>query len=173
MPNVLKTDSSKIHGPDCNPQKQKKIVFEGSILKIISGANTLCSVDLSNFGVFGSENGGSVKRSYYIPAGGSYTLTVSNISQDQGEVSMIVLFVNYDNSLPDYDRRIQVEYKGNYIPCGNMLFLTGTTIQDIPWHGWDMSSYDVSVTSPQLEYGGLFIYNPTIAEIEVQILVMN
>jgi len=173
MPNVLKTDSSLICGPDCNPQKQKKIIFEGSILKIISGSSTLVSVDLSHFGIFGSENGGSVKRSYYIPSGGSYTLTASNIAQEQGEVSLIVVFVNYDKIVPDYNRRIQVEYKGNYIPCGNMLFLTGATKDDIPWHGWDMSPYDVSVTSPQIEYGGLFIYNPTIAEIEVQILVMN
>ena len=186
MPNIPTTDQSKIRGIDCNPQKQKKIVFEGSTLKIISGSNTLYGLDLSNFGQFGSEFGGSFKKSYYIPSNNSYTLYGGNIAQDQGEVSMIIIMVNYDKSIPPSDQYITIEYKGKILPCGNLMFLTGTTIDDRPWQGWDLEPFDPNkplinyspqldpnITSPNFELGGMLIYNPTIGEVEVQILVMN
>jgi len=186
MPNVLTTDTTLIQGYDCNPQKQKKLIFEGCTLKIISGSNTLYGLDLCNFGQFGSENGGSFKKSYYIPTGGTYTLFGGNVAQEQGEVGMIVIQVNYDKTVAIEDRYITINYKGSVFACGPLMFLTGTTEDTIVWHGWDLEPYNTSappihfspqidpnVTSPDFNLGGMLIYNPTIGEVEVQILVMN
>lgn len=185
MPNVLSTDQTYIQGVDCNPQKQKKIIFEGSTLKVISGSNTLFGIDFSNFGQFGSEFGGSFKKDVYIQSQQTYTLYGGNISQAQGEVSMIVLMVRYDSATALVDRHISVDYKGKIIPCGTLLFLTGVTKDDVAWHGWDLEPYtnaspipysptiSPNVTSPDYDFGGLLIYNPTNGEIEVEILVMN
>ena len=186
MPNVLSTDQSLIQGYNCNPEKQKKIIFEGSTLKIISGAQTLYSLDLSNFGQFGSEAGGSFKKSYYIPSLSTYTLFGGNIAQEQGEVGMIIMLVNYDSYIPDAGRYITIEYKGSIITCNNLTFLTGTTMDTTPWQGWDLEPYnlaaspinyspqlDPNISSPDFNYGGMLIYNPTSAEVEIQILVMN
>ena len=71
MPNVLSTDPRFIKYVDCNPEKQKKIVFEGSFLKIIMGSQVLDTVDLSNFFHPASINGGSFKKRVYIQSGGS------------------------------------------------------------------------------------------------------
>ena len=177
MPNILSTDQSRIRSIDCNPQKQKKIIFEGSTLKIISGSETLYALDLSTFGQFGSEWGGSFKKNYYVPSKQTYSVFAGNISQVQGEVSMIVVMVNYDKSIPAADRHLIIEYHGHIFPCGPLMFLTGSTLDDRPWHGWDMDPEDVTVSSPvsspNFDLGGLLIFNHTIGEVEVQILVMN
>ena len=186
MPNILSTDQSQIKFGTCDLQKQKKIIFEGSTLKIISGANTLYALDLSNFGQFGSEFGGSFKKDVYIPSQQTYTLFGGNVAQEQGEVSMIIVMVNYDSSIPLADQHLTIEYKDKLFSCGNLMFLTGTTKDTQPWQGWDLEPYNLSappinfsptidpnVTSPNFDLGGMLIFNPTIGEVEVTILVMN
>jgi hypothetical protein len=157
-------------GYTCDANKQMKIVFEGSFIKVIRGSETLYSLDMSGFGQFGSDFGGSFKKSYYIPAGGNYMLYGGNVAQAQGEVSMIVIRARYDSSIPAENQYITIDYKGEIFPCRNLMFLTGATKDDIPWAGWDL---DETVASPDLDLGGMLISNPTSGEVEIQILVMN
>jgi hypothetical protein len=184
MPNVLSTDPRFIKYVDCNPEKQKKIVFEGSFLKIIMGSQVLDTVDLSNFFHPASINGGSFKKRIYIQSGGSYTLYGGNIAQDQGEVSMVIVRVKYDSTLPDTEKMIHWEYEGNLFPCKNLLFLTGKTKDHEKHHGWDLEPYTPEAstfspvlspqpTSPDLSLGGIVLKNTTLKEVEVEILVMN
>lgn len=194
MPNVLKTDSRYIKYVDCNPEKQKKIVFEGSFLKIIEGAKVLHSLDMSGFFHPASINGGSFKKRIYIEAEKSWNLYGGNIAQDQGEVSLIIVKVKYDKSLTEDQKLIYWEYKGKTFPLKNVLFLTGKTLDHVKHHGWDLEPYNVygdptnvspvidpefspvlspQPTSPDLSLGGIKIMNTTIKEVELEILVMN
>jgi hypothetical protein len=187
MPNIQSTDSRYVKYVDCNPDKQKKLVFEGSSLKIIQGSQVLEAVDFSGFFHPASENGGSFKKRIYIPSDGSYNLYGGNIAQDQGEVSLIVIRVKYDKSILEGDRVIYWEYKGNVFPCKNLIFLTGKTLDSDPHKGWDLEPYNADVspapvfsplldpqpTSPDLSLGGIKISNPTLKEVELEILVMN
>lgn len=184
MPNILSSDPRFIKYANCSPEKQKKIVFEGSFLKIIMGSQVLDTVDLSNFFHPASINGGSFKKRVYIPSGESYNLYGGNIAQDQGEVSMIVIRVKYDPSLPEVEKLIYWEYEGNLSPCKNLLFLTGKTLDHVKHHGWDLEPYSPEAstfspvlspqpTSPDLSLGGIVLKNTTLKEVEVEILVMN
>jgi hypothetical protein len=184
MPNILSSDPRFIKYANCNPEKQKKIVFEGSFLKIIMGSQVLDSVDLSGFFHPASMTGGSFKKRTYIPSGGSYNLYGGNIAQDQGEVSMIVIRVKYDPTLSEGEKLIYWEYEGNLFPCNNLLFLTGKTLDHIKHHGWDLEPYAQEAstfspvlspqpTSPDFSLGGITLRNPTLKEVEVEILVMN
>lgn len=194
MPNILKTDSRYIKSIDCNPEKQKKIVFEGSFLKIIMGSNVLYSLDMSGFFHPASINGGSFKKRIYISPESSWDLYGGNIAQDQGEVSLIVIKVKYDKALTDDERLIFWEYKGKTFPLKNLLFLTGKTLDHIKHHGWDLEPYNVygdpsnispvvdpefspvlspQPISPDFSLGGIKIINPTLKEVELEILVMN
>lgn len=184
MPNVLSSDPRFIRYANCNPEKQKKIVFEGSFLKIIMGSQVLDTVDLSKFFHPASITGGSFKKRTYIPSGGSYNLYGGNIAQDQGEVSMIVIRVKYDSTLPENEKLIYWEYEGNLFPCNNLLFLTGKTLDRVKHHGWDLEPYSSEAstfspvlspqpTSPDFSLGGITLRNPTLKEVEVEILVMN
>ena len=186
MPNIYKTDPRFIENLDCNPQKQKKIIFEGSFLKIVMGSQVLDSVDLSSFFHPASQNGGSFKKNFFISPGSTYTLYGGNVAQDQGEVSMIVMRVKYDSSLTETQKVINIEYEGKILPCKNIFFVTGKTLDHAKYHGWDLEPWDGSVpspgfspvlspmpSSPDLTFGGILINNPTLKEIEVEILVMN
>jgi hypothetical protein len=186
MHNINTTDPRYIKGIDCNPTKQKKIIFEGSSLKIISGSQVLDSVDLSGFSHFASEFGGSMKKRVFIPSLQNYYLYAGNIGQDQGEVSLIVMKVRYDSSLAEEEKYITWEYEGYVFPVKNLLFLSGRTLDIIKHHGWDLEAYDDTATSPvftptlnpvlteqDLTFGGILIYNRTGKEVEVEILVMN
>lgn len=187
MPNILSTDPRNIKYLDCNPEKQKKIVFEGSSLKILMGSQVLDTVDMSSLFHPASINGGNFRKRIYIPSDGSYNLYGGNIAQDQGEVSLIVIRVKYDKSIPEGDRVIYWEYKGNIFPCNNLMFLTGKTLDSDPHKGWDLEPYNADVspapvfspsldpqpTSPDLSLGGIKISNPTLKEVELEILVMN
>ena len=187
MPNVLSTDPRDIKYVDCNPEKQKRIVFEGAFLKIVMGSNVLDTVDMSSLFHPASINGGNFKKRIYIPSNGSYDLYGGNIAQDQGEVSMIIIRVKYDKSISETDRVIYWEYKGNIFPCKNLMFLTGKTLDSIPHQGWDLEPYAADVspapvfspvldpqpTSPNPLLGGIKINNPTLKEVELEILVMN
>lgn len=187
MANITPPDPRYLGGYDCTPSGQKRIIFEGSTLKVVSGSSTLYGLELGSFGQFGSEFGGSFKKTHYINPSEYYTLYGGNIAQDQGEVGMIVIKVRYDKSIPKEDQYITIEYKGKIIPCGTLLFVTGVTKDDVIWHGWDLEPYntnysptinyspqlDPNITSPDFSMGGMLIYNPTIGQIEVQILVMN
>lgn len=186
MHNINTTDSRYIKSIDCNPVKQKKIIFEGSFLKIISGSQVLDSVDLSGFSHFASEFGGSMKKRVFIPSLQNYYLYAGNIGQDQGEVSLIIMKVRYDSSLPEEEKYLTWEYEGKIFPIKNLMFLTGRTLDAIKHHGWDLEAYNDQATSPQfsptlnpvltspdLTFGGILIYNRTGKEVEVEILVMN
>jgi hypothetical protein len=186
MHNINTTDPRYIKALDCNPTRQKKIIFEGSSLKIISGAQVLDSVDLSGFSHFASEFGGSMKKRVFIQPDLNYYLYAGNIGQDQGEVSFIIMKVKYDSSLPEEEKYITWEYEGYVFPVKNLLVLSGRTLDDIKYHGWDLEAYDDTVTSPvfspnlnpnltpqDLTFGGILIYNRTGKEVEVEILVMN
>lgn len=184
MATVLSTDSRGILYLNCDPLKQKKIVFEGSSLKIIMGSQVLDTVDLSSIFHVSSENGGSFVKRLFISAGNQYALYGGNIAQDQGEVSLIVIKVKYDKSLEESQKLISMSYLGKTLPIKNMTFLTGKTLDHIKHHGWDLEPYgqanDVSSpvlspmpTSPDFTRGGIIINNLTTKEIEVEILVMN
>jgi hypothetical protein len=194
MPNVLKTDSRYVKYIDCNPEKQKKIVFEGSILKIIEGSKVLHSVDMSGFFHPASITGGSFKKRIFIDPETSWNLYGGNIAQDQGEVSLIIVKVKYDKSLTEDEKLIFWEYKGRTFPLKNVLFLTGKTLDHVKHHGWDLEPYNVygdptnvspvvdpefspvlspQPTSPDFSLGGIKIMNTTRKEVEVEILVMN
>jgi hypothetical protein len=194
MPNVLKTDSRYIKFLNCNPEKQKKIVFEGSFLKIIEGSKVLYSLDMSGFFHPASINGGSFKKRIYIDPEKEWNLFGGNIAQDQGEVSLIVIKVKYDRTLTDDEKLIFWEYRGKRFPLKNVLFLSGKTLDHVKHHGWDLEPYNVygdptdvspvvnpefspvlspQPTSPDFSLGGIKILNTTSKEVEVEILVMN
>lgn len=187
MPNILSTDQRSIRNLDCNPDKQKRIVFEGSSLKILMGSQVLDSVDMSSLFHPASINGGNFKKRVYVQSEGSYDLYGGNIAQDQGEVSLIVIKVKYDRSIAENDRIIYWEYQGKMFPCKNLMFLTGKTLDTEKHHGWDLEPYspisspepiyspalDPQPSSPDLSLGGIRINNPTLKEIELEILVMN
>ena len=195
MPNILSTDPRYIKYIDCNPEKQKKVVFEGSFLKIIMGSQVLYSADMSGIFHPASINGGSFKKRVYIQPESSYDLYGGNIAQDQGEVSLIIIKVKYDKSLLDSERLIHWEYEGNLFPLKNILFLTGKTLDHIKHHGWDLEPYNVvgdtndptspvvdpefspvlspQPTSPDFSLGGIIIRNTTLKEVELEILVIN
>lgn len=184
MPNILSSDPRFIRYANCNPEKQKKIVFEGSFLKIIMGSEVLDKVDFSNFFHPASINGGSFKKRAYISPGGSYNLYAGNIAQDQGEVSMVVIKVKYNAKLAEGEKLIYWEYEGNLFPCRNLLFLTGKTLDRVKHHGWDLEPYSTGTssfspvlspqpTSPDFSLGGIILRNTTSEEVEVEILVMN
>jgi hypothetical protein len=197
MPNILSTDSRYIKYIDCNPEKQKKVVFEGQFLKIIMGSQVLYSIDMTDVFHPASINGGNFKKRIYIQPESSYDLYGGNIAQDQGEVSLVIIKVKYDKSLLDSERLIHWEYKGNLFPLKNILFLTGKTLDHIKHHGWDLEPYNVvgdtvspgitspvvdpefvpllspQPTTPDLSLGGIVIRNTTLKEIELEILVIN
>lgn len=186
MPIINTTDSRYIKNLDCNPTKQKKIIFEGSSLKIISGSQVLDTTDMSNLSHFASEEGGSLKKTIFLPSGKTYNLRAGNIAQDQGEVSLIIIKVKYDSSLTDSEKYIIWEYNGKTFPCKNLLFLTGRTLEHQKYHGWDLEPFtgvspnpsfspalDPIPTSPDLSFGGIIISNTTLKEIELEILIMN
>ena len=197
MPNILSTDSRYIKYIDCNPEKQKKIIWEGSSLKIIMGSQILHSVDMSSLFHPASISGGSFKKRIYIQPDSFYKLYGGNIAQDQGEVSMIIIKVKYDKSLTDAERLMYWEYKGDLFPLKNLLFLSGKTLDHVKHHGWDLEPYNVvgdtvspGVTSPVIdprysphlspqptqEYpalGGIILRNTTLKEVEIEILVIN
>ena len=184
MATVLTTDPRGILYLNCDPLKQKKIVFEGSSLKIIMGSQVLDTVDLSSFFHVSSQNGGSFVKRLVIPSGNHYTLYGGNIAQDQGEVSLIVIKVKYDKSLLESEKLITMNYLGRTFPLKNLTFLTGKTLDHIKHHGWDLEPYGQAhgesspvlspmPTSPDFSKGGIIINNVTTKEIEVEILVMN
>ena len=186
MPNIYKTNQKYVEHIDCNPQKQKQIIFEGSFLKVVMGSEVLDSTDLSTLFHPASENGGSFVKRFYISPGANYTLYGGNISQDQGEVSMIIIRITYDPSLTEDQQLITLEYEGKIFPCNNLFFVTGKTLDTIKYHGWDLEPWNDQAespqfspvishmpTSPDLNFGGILINNPTTQEIEVEILVMN
>jgi len=186
MPTINSTDSRYIRSLECNPTKQKKIIFEGSSLKIISGSQVLDTTDLSTFSHFASEEGGSLKKSVFLAAGQTYNLHAGNIAQDQGEVSLVIMKVRYDSSLIDSEKYITWEYEGKIFPCKNLLFLTGRTLDNEKYHGWDLEPFtgitpapsfsptlDPIPSSPDLTFGGILVYNPTNKEVELEILIMN
>jgi hypothetical protein len=187
MPNILSTDQRSIRNLDCSPEKQKRIVFEGSSLKIVMGSQVLDTVDMSSIFHPASINGGNFKKRIYISAGGTYNLYGGNIAQDQGEVSLIVVKVKYDKSLAEENKIIYWEYNGKVFPCKNLIFLTGKTLDSEKHQGWDLEPYNSDVspapvfspeldpqpTSPDFLLGGIRISNPTLKEVELEILVMN
>jgi hypothetical protein len=186
MPDIKSTDSRYIKYVDCNPDKQKKLVFEGSSLKVIQGSQVLDAVDFSGFFHPASENGGSFVKRFYLSPNAIYTLYGGNIAQDQGEVSMVIIRVNYSKKLTDQDKLITLEYNGTIFPCKNIHFVTGKTLDHIKHHGWDLEPWTDSQSSPEFSpiispmptepdfgFGGILISNPTSEEVEIQILVMN
>lgn len=194
MPNVLKTDSRYVKSINCNPERQKKIVFEGAFLKIIEGSKVLHSIDMSGFFHPASINGGSFKKRIYIDSQKSWDLYGGNVAQDQGEVSLVIIKVKYDRSLTEDEKLIFWEYKGKTFPLKNVMFLTGKTLDNVKHHGWDLEPYNVygdptdvsptvdpvfspvlspQPTSPDFSLGGIKIMNTTQKEVELEILVMN
>jgi len=160
------------------------------------GSQVLDSVDLSSLFQPGSINGGSFKKRVYIPASGSWNLYGGNVAQDQGEVSLVVIRVKYSPNLADSDCLLYYEYKGNLFPLKNLLFLSGKTLDHQKHHGWDLEPYNVpgdtispsAITMPSPEFspalspqptveypslGGIIIRNPTVQEVELEILVLN
>jgi len=185
MPTILTTDTKGIQSLDCDPFKQKKIVFEGAFLKIIMGSQVLDTVDLSSFFHPSLDCGGSFKKKVYVAANSNYKLYGGNIAQDQGEVSLIIVRVKYDKSLTEGEKLITVSYKGSTFSIKNIMFLTGKTLPNEKYQGWDLEPFGSHTgnestpilspmpTSPDFQEGGMIINNLTNKEIELEILVMN
>lgn len=188
MPNILSTDQREIQNSSCGLEKQKRIVFENTFLKVVMGSQTLYSMDLSSFFHPATLRGGNFKKRIYIAPGGDYDLYAGNIGQSQGEVSLIIIrVIRYDKRLDEKEKVIFWEYLGNKFPIKNLMFLTGKTLDSIKHHGWDLEPYsNVSPSayqfSPHLHnqttpanysLGGIKINNTTIGEVELEILVMN
>jgi hypothetical protein len=186
MHNIRSTDPRYIKYIDCDPNKQKKIIFEGSSIKIIMGSSVLDSLDLSTFLHPASENGGSMKKRFFLDSKKTYTLHGGNVAQAQGEVSLIIIRAKYDASIEESKKYFTWEYLGKIFTAKNLIFLTGRTLDTVKHHGWDLEPYtslspsptfspEISPfpTSPDFNLGGILIYNPTDKEMEFEILVMN
>ena len=189
---VYLTNPNYIKYLDCDPGVNRRITFQTCNLSIIEGPKVLQSISLCDFSlesISGDENGGcggSASRVVTIPAEGSYTLIAPEIGQEQGEVQLISIKVNYKKDQPDDQRYLTWEYKGNIYPLGSMLFLTGRTKPGESWQGWDLSNYSYPPTSPDfspqiyppvsnpdLSFGGILLSNPSKYDVELEIMIFN
>ena len=188
MPNILATDQRGIKYANCDLEKQKRIIFENTSLKVVMGSQTLYSMNLTSFFHPATSNGGSLKKRIYISPGEEYDLYAGNIGQDQGEVSLVIIrVVRYDKQLAETEKVIFWQYLGNMFPIKDLMFLTGKTLDTIKHHGWDLEPYSVvspgineftptlhnETTSPNFSLGGIKINNTTTGEVELEILIMN
>jgi hypothetical protein len=198
MPNILATDQRKIKNANCDLEKQKRIIFENTSLKVVMGSQTLYSMDLKSFFHPATLNGGTFKKRVYIAPGGEYDLYAGNIGNDFGDVSLIIIrVVRYDKKLSENEKVIFWQYLGNMFPIKDLMFLTGKTLDTVKHHGWDLEPYAAvstgspsfgspsfgspsfipalhnETTSPDFSLGGIKINNTTTGEVELEILVMN
>jgi hypothetical protein len=176
-----------IKGLNCNPAVDRKIIFQSCNLDIKEGSKILSQVPLCDFKIEGiSDSGGSIKRSFTIKKKGNQIITAPEIGQKQGEVQMIVIKVKYQNAHPVYDRYLTWEYKGTTYPLGTLMVLTGRTLPNTPYHGWDLSDYTNNLpsppyspqiqntpTSPDMSFGGIMISNPSTYDVDIEILILN
>lgn len=181
--------NSLIKGLDCNPATSRKVVFQGCNLDLKEGSKVLMQVPLCDFKVEGLGEagcGGSLKRALTLRANTSHVITAPEIGQAQGEVQMITIKVKYQNTHPVDKRYLTWEYKGSVYPIGTLMVLTGRTLSDQPWQGWDLSNYTGTpsspayspqlnpiVTAPDMNFGGIMISNPNIYDVDIEILILN
>lgn len=181
--------NSLIKGLDCNAPAGRKVTFQSCNLDIKEGSKILIQVPLCDFkleGIGEAGCGGSLKRALTIKANSSQIITAPEIGQAQGEVQMITIKVKYQTAHPEADRYLTWEYKGSIYPIGTLMILTGRTLGDQPWQGWDLSNYTETlpspayspqlnpvITSPDMSFGGIMITNPNIYDVDIEILILN
>ena len=129
----------------------KSLVFQNNVFAVIKRANTLFSMLLGNF--FMPVNQYQYGE-FLLPANGSSMLDPGNISNDNGEVTGIIISVEYpllDTSaanVTENNKSIHYSYhSGQTLNMGKLLVLTGTGAVNA---GWNL------LGSP----GGMLITNP-------------
>ena len=187
---IYTTDPLKIKGLDCNPAVNRKIVFQSCNLDLKEGSKILVQSSLCDFKLEGAGDslgcGGSLKKNITIKANSNSVITAPEIGQTQGEVQMITIKVKYQKDHPDNDRYLTWEYKGEVYPLGSLMILTGRTLSDQPWQGWDLSNYknitsppyyspqmNPQVTEKDMSFGGIMVTNPTNYDVDLEILILN
>lgn len=144
--------ANKITCDSINGQSNlKSLVFQNNGFAIIQGANTLFSLLLKNFFM-------PVNQYQYgefpLTANGSTMLDPGNISNNNGEVTGIIIVADYpaldtsDANVTENDKYIHYSYhNGQTMNMGKLLVLTGTGAVNA---GWNL------LGSP----GGMLITNP-------------
>jgi hypothetical protein len=178
------TNPVYIKSLDCNPQTYKRVKFQSCDLTIAQGKNIISEVSFCDFNLpslSGEGCGGSIKKNFILHPSSNYTLTATEIAQDQGEVQLIVVKVKYDKFHPEEERYLTWEYKGQVYPINTLMVLSGRTEPSIPWQGWNLTSYlnpglalPQQNNSPDSIFGGIFFNNPSSTHsVEIEILIMN
>ena len=150
----------------CDTSDLKSLVFQNSNAAIIQGAKSLFEMSLKDL-FFPLEK--YLIQDFTILAGDSVQLDPGNISNDNGEVTGILILVIYpgedsgDVALTEADKYITFTHplSGDTNPIGKMMMLTGV---DVAGFGWNL------LASP----GGLLLNNPhTNFDVQVKTIIIS
>jgi hypothetical protein len=151
----------------CDPIQFEGAIFQRCNLQVVSGTTVIKEISLCDTDIT-VNNFSSFKGCVYPNS----TLVLS--SDGLGEIAFIMIKASYPSNLPVVSRFINIIYKGNYLPMGNLTILTGNPSDISPYlhnRAWDLDPNGSDIESPYFSQGGMLLYNPHNVRVNVEVLI--
>jgi hypothetical protein len=143
------------------------IVMDRCEIKMLEGTTVKSTFSLCDFGITLDDFS---SFSTCLEPGLSLLLNPEGIDMN-GEVKLIIIRVTYPSSLDPSLRYINFTHQGKVLPIGDIMILSGNPAVDAPGRGWDLSPDGTDISSPYFEQGGMILYNPHTARINIQVIL--